>query len=187
MGRTRCAGRHVGTPALCSGRVAPLLAGVWCTALFALSGPGAITYYLMKRDPALLARRMHGGPLAEKEQSQRLIMYDRNGAGVVRSYSAKQASARPAGRTAAARPRAPPGPARERSPLPPQSSPRDARAGCDTSRDGWVRPMVLRSSVSQIPMLQRIMTLGGAYGTGAHSLRLDALHGRRPPPSHRGR
>jgi hypothetical protein len=56
--------------------------------LFALSA-GAITYYLMKRDPALLARRMHGGPLAEKEQSQRLIMYDRSGAGVVRSYSAK--------------------------------------------------------------------------------------------------
>ena len=56
--------------------------------LFALSA-GAITYYLMKRDPALLARRMRGGPLAEKEQSQRLIMYDRNGAGVVRSYSAK--------------------------------------------------------------------------------------------------
>ena len=41
--------------------------------LFALSA-GAITYYLMKRDPALLARRMRGGPLAEKEQSQRLIM-----------------------------------------------------------------------------------------------------------------
>jgi hypothetical protein len=34
--------------------------------LFALSA-GAITYYLMKRDPALLARRMRGGPLAEKE------------------------------------------------------------------------------------------------------------------------
>lgn len=41
--------------------------------LFALSA-GAITRYLMKRDPALLARRMRGGPFAEKEPSQRLIM-----------------------------------------------------------------------------------------------------------------
>src|SRR5215216_2041060 len=42
--------------------------------LFALSA-GAITRYLMKRDPALLARRMRGGPLAEKERSQQLIMF----------------------------------------------------------------------------------------------------------------
>ncbi|MDF3042231.1 MAG: hypothetical protein K0Q71_4937 [Thermomicrobiales bacterium] len=41
--------------------------------LFVLSA-GAITRYLMKRDPALLARRMRGGPFAEKEPSQRLIM-----------------------------------------------------------------------------------------------------------------
>ena len=41
--------------------------------LFAMCG-GAITRYLMKRDPALLARRMRGGPFAEKERSQRLIM-----------------------------------------------------------------------------------------------------------------
>jgi protein-S-isoprenylcysteine O-methyltransferase Ste14 len=34
----------------------------------------AITLYLMKRDPALLARRMSGGPFAEKEPSQRIIM-----------------------------------------------------------------------------------------------------------------
>src|SRR5829696_6592667 len=42
--------------------------------LFALSA-GANTRYLMKRDPALLARRMRGGPFAEKEPSQRLIMF----------------------------------------------------------------------------------------------------------------
>jgi protein-S-isoprenylcysteine O-methyltransferase Ste14 len=34
----------------------------------------AITLYLMKKDPKLLARRMRGGPLAEKETSQRIIM-----------------------------------------------------------------------------------------------------------------
>jgi protein-S-isoprenylcysteine O-methyltransferase Ste14 len=33
-----------------------------------------ITLYLAKRDPALLARRMRGGPWAEKEPTQRLIM-----------------------------------------------------------------------------------------------------------------
>ena len=34
----------------------------------------AITLYLMKNDPALLARRMSGGPFAEKEPAQRIIM-----------------------------------------------------------------------------------------------------------------
>jgi protein-S-isoprenylcysteine O-methyltransferase Ste14 len=33
-----------------------------------------ITLYLMKHDPALLARRVSGGPTAEKEQRQKLIM-----------------------------------------------------------------------------------------------------------------
>lgn len=32
-----------------------------------------ITLYLMKRDPALLQRRMSGGPFAEKEPAQRII------------------------------------------------------------------------------------------------------------------
>jgi protein-S-isoprenylcysteine O-methyltransferase Ste14 len=32
------------------------------------------TLYLMKRDPALLERRMRGGPAAEKETTQRIIM-----------------------------------------------------------------------------------------------------------------
>jgi protein-S-isoprenylcysteine O-methyltransferase Ste14 len=34
----------------------------------------AITLYLMMEDPALLARRMSGGPFAEKEPVQRIIM-----------------------------------------------------------------------------------------------------------------
>jgi protein-S-isoprenylcysteine O-methyltransferase Ste14 len=34
----------------------------------------AITLYLMKADPALLERRMRGGPFAEKQTSQKIIM-----------------------------------------------------------------------------------------------------------------
>jgi protein-S-isoprenylcysteine O-methyltransferase Ste14 len=34
----------------------------------------AITLYLMKKDPKLLARRMSGGPTAEKEPTQKIIM-----------------------------------------------------------------------------------------------------------------
>jgi protein-S-isoprenylcysteine O-methyltransferase Ste14 len=34
----------------------------------------AITFYLIRKDPALLARRMSGGPFAEKEPVQKLIM-----------------------------------------------------------------------------------------------------------------
>ncbi len=34
----------------------------------------AITLYLMKKDPALLARRMSGGPFAEREPVQKIIM-----------------------------------------------------------------------------------------------------------------
>jgi protein-S-isoprenylcysteine O-methyltransferase Ste14 len=34
----------------------------------------AVTVYLMKNDPKLLERRMHGGPTAEKELSQKIIM-----------------------------------------------------------------------------------------------------------------
>jgi protein-S-isoprenylcysteine O-methyltransferase Ste14 len=34
----------------------------------------AITLYLMKKDPALLERRMRGGPTAEKEPAQKIIM-----------------------------------------------------------------------------------------------------------------
>jgi protein-S-isoprenylcysteine O-methyltransferase Ste14 len=34
----------------------------------------ALTLYLMKKDPALLARRMRGGPFAEKNPAQKIIM-----------------------------------------------------------------------------------------------------------------
>src|SRR5258706_3780885 len=34
----------------------------------------AITLYLMKKDPQLLARRMSGGPTAEKQTTQKIIM-----------------------------------------------------------------------------------------------------------------
>jgi len=34
----------------------------------------AITLYLIERDPALLERRMRGGPFAEKEPAQKVIM-----------------------------------------------------------------------------------------------------------------
>ena len=33
-----------------------------------------ITLYLMKHDPALLRRRLSGGPTAEKEKTQKIIM-----------------------------------------------------------------------------------------------------------------
>jgi protein-S-isoprenylcysteine O-methyltransferase Ste14 len=68
-----------------------ILAGVMCALLFGAAGTmrywqawiyvstfvGAsvlITLSLMKRDPALLARRMRGGPMFEKEGTQRIIM-----------------------------------------------------------------------------------------------------------------
>jgi protein-S-isoprenylcysteine O-methyltransferase Ste14 len=35
----------------------------------------AITLYLIKKDPKLLARRMRGGPAAEKEPTQKIIMF----------------------------------------------------------------------------------------------------------------
>jgi len=35
----------------------------------------AITLYLMKKDPKLLQRRMSGGPAAEKERAQKIIMF----------------------------------------------------------------------------------------------------------------
>src|ERR1700757_666113 len=34
----------------------------------------AVTIYLIKKDPALLERRMSGGPFAEKEPAQKIIM-----------------------------------------------------------------------------------------------------------------
>ena len=68
-----------------------ILAGVMCALLFGTAGTtqywqawvyvsiflGAAvltTLDLMKRDPALLARRMRGGPMFEKERTQKIIM-----------------------------------------------------------------------------------------------------------------
>jgi protein-S-isoprenylcysteine O-methyltransferase Ste14 len=46
----------------------------WVFLLTYFAASSAVTFDLMGRDPALLARRMSGGPWAEKEPSQRLIM-----------------------------------------------------------------------------------------------------------------
>jgi protein-S-isoprenylcysteine O-methyltransferase Ste14 len=68
-----------------------VVTGVMCALLFGTAGTtqyweawvyvsiffGAsvlTTLYLMKKDPALLARRMRGGPMFEKEGTQRIIM-----------------------------------------------------------------------------------------------------------------
>ena len=50
--------------------------GYWqAWALLAVFGAsaGAITLYLMTKDPKLLERRVHAGPMAEKESSQKII------------------------------------------------------------------------------------------------------------------
>jgi protein-S-isoprenylcysteine O-methyltransferase Ste14 len=47
-------------------------AWVYLAIYFAASA--LITLYLMKNDPALLQRRMSGGPVAEKEKTQKIIM-----------------------------------------------------------------------------------------------------------------
>jgi protein-S-isoprenylcysteine O-methyltransferase Ste14 len=46
----------------------------WTYLAFYFGASIAITLYLVKKDPELLARRMNGGPFAEKEPAQRLIM-----------------------------------------------------------------------------------------------------------------
>jgi protein-S-isoprenylcysteine O-methyltransferase Ste14 len=68
-----------------------ILAGAMCALLFGTAGTTQYwqawvyisiflgvslltTLYLVKRDPALLARRMRGGPMFEKEGTQRIIM-----------------------------------------------------------------------------------------------------------------
>ena len=48
-------------------------AWAYLTVFFVASG--AITRYLMLNDPALLRRRLRGGPSAEKETSQKIIMF----------------------------------------------------------------------------------------------------------------
>jgi protein-S-isoprenylcysteine O-methyltransferase Ste14 len=46
----------------------------WTYLAIFFSASLAITFYLVKKDPALLARRMSGGPFAEKEPVQKIIM-----------------------------------------------------------------------------------------------------------------
>jgi protein-S-isoprenylcysteine O-methyltransferase Ste14 len=47
----------------------------WVYLLVYFAASIAITVYLVRRDPELLARRMRGGPTAEKRPVQRLIMW----------------------------------------------------------------------------------------------------------------
>src|ERR1700756_4779313 len=47
----------------------------WGFLAFYLAASIAITASLARNDPALLARRMRGGPLAEKEPAQKVIMW----------------------------------------------------------------------------------------------------------------
>lgn len=46
----------------------------WAYLAIYLAGSVLITLYLMEHDPALLARRMSGGPTAEKDTTQKIIM-----------------------------------------------------------------------------------------------------------------
>lgn len=55
----------------CAGTIAYWQAWVYLGVFFGASL--AITLYLLKNDPALLERRMRGGPMAEKESQQKII------------------------------------------------------------------------------------------------------------------
>lgn len=46
----------------------------WVYLAIFLSAAALTTRYLMKNDPALLSRRLRGGPIAEKEPAQKVIM-----------------------------------------------------------------------------------------------------------------
>jgi len=46
----------------------------WIYLIVFFASSATITIYLMKNDPALLARRMRAGPRAEKERAQKIIM-----------------------------------------------------------------------------------------------------------------
>ena len=52
----------------------------WVFLLLFTGGSTLLTLYLMRHDPALLERRMRGGPIAEKEPAQKIIQ-SINGAG----------------------------------------------------------------------------------------------------------
>src|SRR5262249_56725661 len=57
---------------LTAGTVQYWQAWVYLCVFFGLSV--LITFYLMKKNPALLERRLRGGPTAEKEKAQKIIM-----------------------------------------------------------------------------------------------------------------
>src|SRR5262245_44055404 len=46
----------------------------WMYLVVFFTAAALTTYYLMKHDSALLSRRLKGGPLAEKEPTQKIIM-----------------------------------------------------------------------------------------------------------------
>jgi protein-S-isoprenylcysteine O-methyltransferase Ste14 len=46
----------------------------WVFLIVYFSSSLAIIFYLRKHDPQLLERRMHGGPRAEKEKTQKIVM-----------------------------------------------------------------------------------------------------------------
>ena len=46
----------------------------WVYLAIFMGASALITVYLMRRDPALLERRMSGGPMAEKQRAQKFIM-----------------------------------------------------------------------------------------------------------------
>src|SRR5262245_4665433 len=47
----------------------------WVYLVIFFTAAALTTNYLMKHDPALLSRRLKGGPLAEKEPTQKIIMF----------------------------------------------------------------------------------------------------------------
>jgi protein-S-isoprenylcysteine O-methyltransferase Ste14 len=47
----------------------------WVYLAIFFSAAGLTTQYLVRNDPALLSRRLRGGPIAEKETTQKIIMF----------------------------------------------------------------------------------------------------------------
>src|ERR1700730_5002453 len=47
----------------------------WTYLSIFITASALITLYLMRKDPALLERRMSGGPMAEKQPAQKFIMF----------------------------------------------------------------------------------------------------------------
>jgi protein-S-isoprenylcysteine O-methyltransferase Ste14 len=74
-GARACLSRYCnGSFAFSSSGDRSILAGLGFSGLF-FGASLLITLYLMKKDPALLKRRLSGGPIAEKERTQKIIMF----------------------------------------------------------------------------------------------------------------